>query len=104
MLSQVRQDFRTYEIPTLAKVATRVTAMVSSAGACERNWSMYDFIHCKKHNKLTPAKANDLLHIFIHMQLVGKFREPDKFAEWVTQIDEDQQQALLNEGKEVFVK
>ncbi|KAL3160534.1 hypothetical protein ABBQ32_14131 [Trebouxia sp. C0010 RCD-2024] len=31
-----------YETPTLARVAKRVTAMISSAGACERNWSTYD--------------------------------------------------------------
>ena len=76
--------------------------MVSSAGACEGNWSSYDFIHCKKRNKLTPERANDLVYIFNNLQLVGKIFEPEKFAEWVSEVDEDQLQALLDESKEVL--
>ncbi len=35
-------------VPELQKVAIRVLAQVSSASACERNWSTFDFIHSKK--------------------------------------------------------
>ena len=40
------------EYPELKKVAVRVLAMISGAGACERNWSAYDFVHSKKRNRL----------------------------------------------------
>lgn len=93
-----------YETPELARVAQRVTSMTSSAGACERNWSAYDFIHSKKRNKLTPDRANDLVFVFSNLRLMAKFKEPEKFAEWVEEIDEEQQEALLGlEGDEEFV-
>lgn len=69
--------------------------MTSSAGACERNWSSYDFIHSKKRNKLTPQRANDLVFVFTNLRLMAKFKEPEKFAEWVEEIDEEQELALL---------
>ncbi|KAL0033932.1 hypothetical protein WJX77_011514 [Trebouxia sp. C0004] len=37
-----------HETPLLAKVGRKVTCMTSSAGACKRNWSSYDFIHSKE--------------------------------------------------------
>lgn len=93
-----------YETPVLATVACRVTAMTSSAGACERNWSSYDFIHCKKRNKLTPKRANDLVFVFTNLRLVQKFKEPEKFAEWVTEIDEADLKAMMQEGEEILVQ
>ncbi len=93
-----------HETPALAAVAKRVTSMVSSAGACERNWSAYDFIHSKKRNKLTAQRANDLVFVFSNLRLTTRFREPEKFAEWVEEIDEEQQEALLGlQDDEQFV-
>lgn len=47
----------------------------------EHNCSAYDFIHSK-----------------------AKFKQPEKFAEWVEETDEEQQEALLGlEGDEEFV-
>lgn len=90
------------EVPVLSKVAQKVTALSSSAGACERNWSAYDFIHCKKRNKLTPERANDLVYVFSNLRLVKKFKEPEKFADWVSEIDPEQEEALLqDEGDEI---
>ena len=63
-----------------------VTALVSSAGACEWNWSTYDFIHSKKRNRLTPDRANDLVYVFTNAHLFQKFKEPEKFADWVAEI------------------
>jgi hypothetical protein len=77
--------------------------MISSAGACERNWSTYDFIHCKKRNRLTPERANDLVFVFTNLQLAAKFRQPEKFAEWVTEVNVEEQQALMNEAKALHV-
>ena len=78
-----------YEVPVLAQIAQRVTALVSSAGACERNWSTYDFIHSKKRNRLHPDRANDLVYVFTNARLIQKFKEPEKFAEWVAEIASD---------------
>lgn len=72
----------------------------SSAG--ERNWSAYDFIHCKKRNKLTPERANDLFFVFSNLRLMKKFKDPKKFADWVSEIEPEQEEALLQEeGDEI---
>ena len=42
------------DIPELQLVAVKVLSQCSSACACERNWSTYDFIHSKRRNRLTP--------------------------------------------------
>ena len=73
-------------------------ALVSSAGACERNWSTYDFIHNKKRNRLHPDRANDLVYVFTNSRLIQKFKEPEKFAEWVQEIDGDHE----NQDEEDF--
>ena len=69
--------------------------MTSSAGACERNWSSFGFIHFKKRNKLSPERANDLVFVFSNLRLMSRFNQPEKFAEWVEEMDEEQQLALL---------
>jgi len=48
-------------VPELQKVAIRVLSQVTSASACERNWSTFDFIHSKKRNRLKCDKV----HIFL---------------------------------------
>ena len=71
------------ELPTLQRLAVRLTAAVSSAGASERAWSAYGFIHSRKRNKLTKERAEDLVYVFTNLRLAKKFSEPHKFAEWV---------------------
>lgn len=48
-------------VPELQKVAIRVLSQVTSASACERNWSTFDFIHSKKRNRLKCDKVQILL-------------------------------------------
>ena len=36
-----------------------------------------------------------MVFVFNNLRLMKKFKEPEKFAEWVEEIDEDQQDALL---------
>jgi hypothetical protein len=43
--------------PELQLVATRVLAQTTSASACERNWSTFEFIHTKKRNRLSSSKV-----------------------------------------------
>ena len=40
--------------------------------ACERNWSTYDFIHNKRRNRLTAARARDLVYVFTNGRLADK--------------------------------
>ena len=88
-----------YETPELAKVAQQVTPMTSSAGACERNWIAYTSCTprsaCLLRNKLTPQSPNDLVFVFSNLTLMEKVEQPKKFAEWVEETDEEQQEALL---------
>lgn len=78
-----------FEVPTLAAIAQRVTALVSSAGACERAWSAYDYVHNRKRNRLQASRANDLVFVFTNARLIQKFGQPEKFPEWVTEIASD---------------
>ena len=70
------------EYPELPKVAIRVTAMVSSAGACERVWSAFDFVHSKKRNRLDPDRAQDLVYVFTNKRLQRRAAKSEAFAEW----------------------
>ena len=71
--------------PELQRVAVRVLSQVSSACACERNWSSYDFIHSRKCNRLTPARARDLVWVFTNGRLASKMQaltSEEAFVGW----------------------
>ena len=70
------------EYPELQKVAIRVTAMVSSAGACERVWSAFDFVHSKKRNRLDPDRAQDLVYVITNKRLQRRAAKSEAFLEW----------------------
>ena len=59
--------------PDLRRVAIRVLAAMPSSSSCEGNWSAFDvevdFVHSKKRNKLSSARANDLVYVFSNKQL-----------------------------------
>lgn len=92
-----------YEVPVLAKVAVKVTAMVSSTGASERNWSSYDFVHSQNRNQLTAQRASDLVYVSTNLRLAERCKQPEEFDAWATEGDEDEQEALLQESKELFM-
>ncbi len=73
-------------------MAVRVLSMVSSAGACERNWSAYDSVHSKKRNRLDPDRAADLIYVFTNMRLLKKARKSESFAEWNRGEEETQEE------------
>jgi hypothetical protein len=78
--------------PTLQKVAVRVLSQVSSACACERNWSNYDFIHNRKRNRLQPERADDIVYVFSNLRLANKVFDveyEEKFLDWVEVEGED---------------
>jgi hypothetical protein len=41
-------------MPELRRAAVRILSLPSSSGACERNWSTFDFVHSRKRNRLHP--------------------------------------------------
>ncbi|KAG6643585.1 hypothetical protein CIPAW_09G222200 [Carya illinoinensis] len=57
------------EVPTLQKFAVRVLSQCCSATGCERNWSIFDFIHSKKRNRLVHKRLNDLVFVRYNLKL-----------------------------------
>lgn len=78
--------------PELQGIAMRVLSQPVSACSCERNWSTYDFIHNKRRNRLTPARARDLVYVFSNGRLAEKMLSgsaEEAFLEWADeQMDE----------------
>jgi len=74
--------------PQLRQVAIRVLAAMPSSSSCERNWSAFDFVHSKRRNKLSSARANDLVNVFSNKQLLrrqarmSKKGQHDSFVPW----------------------
>ncbi len=65
---------------------------MTSSGACERNWSTYDYIHNKKRNKLDPARARDLVYVFSNARLVRHMNKADReeaFLPWDDRSDDE---------------
>jgi len=58
--------------PELQKVAMDILSLVVGACSCERKWSAFDFIHSKKRNKLSPAKAEELVYVFSNLRLLRR--------------------------------
>ena len=54
----------------LPKIAKRVLALTCSASSCERNWSMYSFVHNKSRNRLGTKKEQDLVYIYTNTRLL----------------------------------
>ncbi len=46
----------------------------------------------------------DLVFVFTNLRLVEKFKEPEEFAEWVSEIDEAEVKAMMQEGDDIFVQ
>ena len=54
----------------LPKIAKRVLALTCSTSSCERNWSMYSFVHNKSRKYLGTKKAEDLVYIYTNTRLL----------------------------------
>ncbi|KAG3116888.1 hypothetical protein PI124_g543 [Phytophthora idaei] len=50
--------------PLLAQLACRIYTFPTSSAASERSWSIRDFIHTKKRNRLDAARVEKLVFIF----------------------------------------
>lgn len=69
-------------VPECSFVAVKVLAMVSSAGACERNWSAHDLTQTKKRNRLSGVRLEELVYCYCNLRLINKMRADELFAEW----------------------
>jgi Protein of unknown function (DUF 659)/hAT family C-terminal dimerisation region len=61
--------------PQLQEVAIKCLSQVSSASSCERNWSLYDFVHSKKRNRLDPGRAASLVYVHSNLRLLSKVKD-----------------------------
>ena len=53
-----------------------MTALVSSAGGCERVRSAYDLIQSQHGNRLSLDEANELVYMHCNARLVQQMRAP----------------------------
>ena len=54
----------------LPKIAKRILLLTCSTSSCERNWSMYSFVHSKSRNCLGVNKAEALVYIYTNSKLL----------------------------------
>jgi hypothetical protein len=54
----------------LPKIAKHILSLTCSASSCERNWSMYSFVHSKNRNCLGVDKAEALVYIYTNSKLL----------------------------------
>lgn len=60
-----------FEIQSFAK---RIVSLCCSASGCERNWSMFEFIHTKKRNRLEHERLNKLVYIQYNRKMDARFQ------------------------------
>ncbi|GMF47907.1 unnamed protein product [Phytophthora fragariaefolia] len=60
------------DYPLVWEIAKRVFAIPPSSAASERAWSIMDFIHSKKRNRLTTDKVDMLAYIYVNHHAVLK--------------------------------
>lgn len=54
----------------LPLIAKRILSLTCSASSCERQWSMYLFVHNKVRNRLGMKKAVNLVYIYTNSKLL----------------------------------
>ena len=57
------------DTPELQKFAIRVLSQCCSATGCERNWSVFEYIHSKKRNRLEHKRLNDLVFVCYNLKI-----------------------------------
>ena len=56
----------------LPKIAKHIFLLTCSTSSCERNWSMYSFVHNKSRNRLGVDKVEALMYIYTNSKLLGQ--------------------------------
>ena len=65
----------------LQTIARPILGQVCSTSTCERNWSMYSYVHNKGRNRLKHSCTEDLVYIYTNSRLLRHYRGP-KPAQW----------------------
>nr|KAJ0221485.1 hypothetical protein LSAT_V11C200088400 [Lactuca sativa] len=63
--------------PTLKKFVVKVLSLTCCSSGCERNWSVFEKLHCKKRNRLEWPKINDLVYIKYNQALRRRYHMHD---------------------------
>jgi len=58
--------------PNIQALTFKFLVQPCSSSCCERNWSTYSFIQSLKRNKLTPARAEDLIYVHTNFRLLSR--------------------------------
>ncbi|KAL9314550.1 hypothetical protein ACSQ67_020002 [Phaseolus vulgaris] len=53
----------------LQRIAVRILSQTCSSFACEHDWSIYDQIHCKRQNRISQKKLNDVIYVHYNLRL-----------------------------------
>jgi hypothetical protein len=77
---------RTY--PTLCEIIIRLFNIPTSSAAAERVWSIFDFIHTKKRNRLCMEKVDKLAYIYQNSALLDALDQKDYFEDIIESEDE----------------
>ena len=65
------------EAKALQTIARQILSQVCSISSCERNWSIYSFVHNKVRNCLQPSRAEILVYIYTNSRLLRHRRGPN---------------------------
>ncbi|KUF99046.1 hypothetical protein AM588_10010804 [Phytophthora nicotianae] len=60
--------------PLLSEIAEKLFTIPSSSAASERSWSIHDFIHTKRRNRLHATRVEKL--VFVYSNIVATTSEP----------------------------
>ena len=61
----------------LAKVALDILSISPSAGAAERNWSTFGYIHSKSRNRLRNPRVDKLVYIYTNANLLNNIQRQE---------------------------
>ena len=76
------------QVQELRMVAMKVLSQVTSQSLAETSWSEYDYVHDRRRNRLSNARANKLVHLHANTRLI-KQRESSSFRYALSGWDRD---------------
>lgn len=53
----------------LQRIAVRILSQTCSSFGCEHNWSIFDQIYSRRHNRLAQKRLNDLTYVHYNLRL-----------------------------------
>ncbi|KAK8941281.1 hypothetical protein KSP39_PZI010745 [Platanthera zijinensis] len=66
------------DTPDLNKFAVKILSLTCSSSGCERNWSFFEHVHCKKRNRLPQQRLNDLVFVKYNRALRRRYDSRDR--------------------------